>query len=165
MCCVSVNSQFNLSHESLTSLAALAELRELRQKDPIFWDKLFATASSVDPPDAKPGSPEDVEDQASCEYEDDHAITSEVLRNHITYRNASMHGGIEIYDGTIIPASITETLNEDAAEIDHDFQGSNADIPALEDVPILQESSESVVLGRRTRVPNKLYASAFWEKH
>lgn len=192
MCRVSADLPFNLSQESLTSPQALQVLKRLPETDPDLWKELSKNDAQV-PPLATPCYADCTEDddpnkaEATAEFEDDHAITSEVLRNHLMHGDASTHGGFETENDHVVPTSLTETLSEDAADVDHEFADLNKDIPLPLDVSgdgrvegpaaetvadgmnvpplVASGGADAKSEGKRTRKPNQNYASAFWERH
>ena len=132
MCHVSEISPFNLSQESLTSPAVLQVLKWLPKTDPAFWQIL--TKNETIPPEVKHSDYDGAEDDdlneenSVLKYEDDHSIPSDVLRNLIIHGDVTQHGGLECEKGNIVPSSISETINNDAADTEHDFEDLNKDI-------------------------------------
>jgi hypothetical protein len=45
------------------------------------------------------------------------------------------HGDLESEKGNIVPSSICETINNDAANTELDFEDLNNNIPPLQDLP------------------------------
>ena len=199
MCRVSKTSPFNLSQESLTGPAALQALKRLPETDPAFWSILMknkATIPNVEHSDYDGAEDDDPnEESAALKYEDDHSIPSDVLRNHILHGDVAQHGGLESDNGDIIPSSISETINNDAADTEHDFEDLNEDVLPPQDLPEqpndlfeLEISSNLVATSgaqtpseivspdvqlmtggqlpaKRARRVNVLYSGMFWEKH
>jgi hypothetical protein len=177
MCRVSETSPFNLSQESLTSPAALQVLKRLPETDPAFWrilTKNEMTVPEVKHPDYDGAEDDDPnEENSAFKYEDDHSIPSDVLCNHILHSDVTQHGGLENEKGDIVPSSISETINNDAADTEHDFEDLNKDLSPPQD---LSDQSDVAALDTQLRVDgqvptkrarrmNVLYSGMFWEKH
>jgi hypothetical protein len=139
MCYISKTSPFNLSQESLTSLAALQALKWLLETDPAFWRILIkneVTAPTVELSNYEGAKDDDPnEENSTLEYEDDHSIPSSVLHDHILHGNVAKHEGLKSKEGDIVPSSISETTNNDAANTELNFEDFNNDIPPLQDLP------------------------------
>ena len=172
ICRVSTSSPFNLSQESLTSPAALQALKQLPETDPAFWRVLMkdkVIAPDVKHPDYDGAEDDDPnEENSALNYEDDHSIPSNVLRNHILHGDVAEHGGLESEEGDIVPSSISETINNNAADTDHDFEDLNKDVPLPQD--LLEQPNNSYVAtldseSKRAKRANVLYSGMFWEKH
>jgi len=166
MCRVSESSPFNLSQESLTSPAALQALKQLSETDPMFWSILVkgkVTAPEIKHPNYHGAEDDDPnEENANLKYDDDHSIPSDILRNHILHGDVAQHGGLESEKGDIVPSSISETINDSAADINHDFEDLNEDVPLPQDLP---EQSDNQMPVKRAKRANVLYSGMFWEKH
>jgi hypothetical protein len=153
MCHVSESSPFNLSQESLTSPAALQVLKWLLETDPTFWSILMkneAMAPNVKHPNYDGAEDNDPnEENAALKYEDNHFIPSDILRNHILHGDVAQHGGLESEKGDIIPLSISETINNDAADTEHGFENLNNDVPPPQDLleqpddPLAQKAADT----------------------
>lgn len=199
MCRVSESSPFNLSQESLTSPAALQVLKRLPETDPAFWrilTKNEATAPNVKHPDYDGAEDDDPNEENSApKYEDDHFIPSDILRNHILHGDVAQHGGLESKRGDIVPSSISETINNDAADTEHNFEDLNKDVPLPQDLsdkqpkdPLAQKAADATTTSvaasgiealdaqsmmdgqvpanlKRVKRANVLYSGMFWEKH
>lgn len=135
MCHVSEISPFNLLQKSLTSPVVLQVLKQLSETDPAFWQIL--TQNKTIPLEVKHSDYDDAEDynpneeNSVLKYEDDHSIPSDVLHNHILYGNVTQHEGLECEKGNIVPLSISKTINNDAADTEHDFEDLNKEISPL----------------------------------
>ena len=101
------------------------------------------------------------EENSVLKYEDDHSISSDVLHNHILYGNVTQHEGLECEKGNIVPLSISGTINNDAADTEHDFEDLNKDISPL----ALKAQSRARVDGqvptKWARRMNVLYSGMF----
>ncbi|TFY81989.1 hypothetical protein EWM64_g2016 [Hericium alpestre] len=145
------NPQFNLSHASLTSPAALQALKGLPKTDPELWAELMQLSPESEPIIHRGDREDKAEEQ---DFEDDLAIPSSALREHLT--NSTIAGGGLGHDekGNIIPVSMAESLDDEAADTNHEFTD------AVEDVP-----EPECGRGHRKRVQVKKYAGEFWEAH
>ena len=172
MCHISTSSPFNLLQESLTSLAALQALKRLPETDSVFWRVLIE--DKVITPDVKHPNYDGAEDNdpneenSALKYKDDHSIPSNVLCNHILHGNVAEYGGLKSEEGDIVPSLIPETINNNAADTDHNFEDLNKDIPLPQD--LLEQPNDSNVAtldseSKQAKRANVLYSGLFWEKH
>ncbi|TFY75776.1 hypothetical protein EWM64_g8235 [Hericium alpestre] len=123
------NPQFNLLHASLTSPAALQALKGLPKMDPELWAELMQLLPESEPIIHRGDREDKAEEQ---EFEDDLAIPSSALREHLT--NSAIAGGGLGHDekGNIIPVSMAESLDDEAADTNHEFTDAVEDVPEPE---------------------------------
>lgn len=86
---------------------------------------------------------------SALEYEDDHSIPSNILRNYVICGDMGQHRHFESEKGDIVPSSIFEAIDINAANIEQEDQvAEGSHVPA-----------------KWARRANVLYQGSFWEKH
>lgn len=96
------------------------------------------------------------EENSALKYEDDHSIPSDVLCNHILYGDVAQHGGVKSEKGDIIPSLISETINNDTADTEHEFNDLNQDV-ASQDLSMTYDQ----MFAKQVRRANVLYLGVF----
>ena len=112
-------------------------------------------------------------ENSAFKYKDNHSIPSNVLCSHILHSDVIQHRGLESEEGDIVLSSISETINNNAADTEDDFKDLNKDLSPPQDLP---NQSDIAALDTQLRVDgqvptkqakrmNMWYSGMFWEKH
>ncbi|TFY79697.1 hypothetical protein EWM64_g4314 [Hericium alpestre] len=165
-CQLDAEPHFNLSQASLTSTAALQALKNLPTTDPQLWaeisqgraDQLQLTDRSK--PD--PSSPDDKDEEQ--ELGDDLSIPTLMLCDHILTGGSTLgRGFVENDKGRLAPVSISEMLDDAAADTDHEF---TEDTEGAADVEAGPSEPAAMGCGKQAKKPNQFYTvgKKFWEQ-
>ena len=156
MCSV---GNWNLSYESVTSREVRQALKDLKHIDPEFWKEISQTDDGPEPE----GEEIDEADNGCCEERgDDSMIPTEVLIEHIC--NGSGSVGLKTCEGNLVASGMADQITSDS----HEEMSAEKTIESSEindDEPVVQEMVEELGVGKRKRIPNRLYCKevGFWK--
>ncbi|TFY77878.1 hypothetical protein EWM64_g6135 [Hericium alpestre] len=140
--------------------------RICRRRTGFVWAELSKFTSTAQPPSRGEPPPDD---DVEREFDDDLAMPSSVLRDQMFSSKTAGTGFVENEAGEMMPMSISKTLEDDAADSDHEFAiPSGADISASVDELAAAAGSEPVEMGcgKQLKWQNQLYSDEnlkFWE--